>query len=70
MAQVMVIPISRVSGDYGDMVKRQIRAHKFFVDIDHSDNKMEKKVRESQLAQYNYILVRRQLPGLVTNVQP
>jgi histidyl-tRNA synthetase len=38
-------------------VRRQLRAAKLHVDVDLSDRTMQKKVREAQLAQYNYILV-------------
>ena len=39
-------------------MKSMCRKAGFFVDCDLTDKKMQKKVRESQLAQYNYILVR------------
>ncbi|KAK3246693.1 hypothetical protein CYMTET_43779 [Cymbomonas tetramitiformis] len=55
--QVMVVPISEVSADYAKSVKSLIRKAGFHVDCDISDRKMQKKVREAQLAQYNYILV-------------
>lgn len=54
----MVIPISQASREYANEVRRKIRAQHFFVDVDHGDNKMEKKIRDAQLEQYNYILVR------------
>ena len=55
--QVMIIPISQASRAYAEAVRRSVRAAHFFVDCDHGDNKMEKKVRDAQLEQYNYILV-------------
>ena len=55
--QVMIIPISQASRAYAEDVRRSVRAARFFVDCDHGDNKMEKKVRDAQLEQYNYILV-------------
>jgi threonyl-tRNA synthetase len=55
--QVMVIPISEASADYALDVRKALREAHFFVDVDIADNKMQKKVREAQLAQYNYILV-------------
>ena len=57
-AQVMVIPISEASAGYAQEVRRVLRDAHFFVDTDLADSKMQKKVREAQLAQYNYILVR------------
>lgn len=55
--QVMVVPISEQTYDYAQEIRRQIRAKGIHVDADCSDRKMQKKVREAQLAQYNYILV-------------
>ena len=59
--QVMVVPISAVSADYAKEVKAALRSCGFSADIDTADSKMEKKIREAQLEQYNYIVVR--LPG-------
>ena len=57
-AQVMVIPISEGSVGYAQKVRGTLRAAKLHVEVDASDKKMQKKVREAQLAQFNYILVR------------
>lgn len=57
--QVMVIPISKASVPYARSVRAQLRDATLHVDVDDSDKKMQKKVREAQLAQYNYILVGR-----------
>jgi len=38
-------------------VRKACRAGGFHVDCDQTDRKMQKKVREAQLSQYNYILV-------------
>ena len=38
-------------------VRSRLRAAGFHVDIDDSTNTLKKKIREGQLAQYNYILV-------------
>ncbi|GFH25677.1 predicted protein, partial [Haematococcus lacustris] len=55
--QVMVVPISESSYDYAKSLRGAIRKIGLHVDADCSDRKMQKKVREAQLAQYNYILV-------------
>ena len=55
--QVMVVPISEGSNEYGLEVKAACRAAGLHVDVDLIDRKMQKKVREAQVAQYNYILV-------------
>ena len=56
-AQVMVVPISTASAEYAKEVKAKLRKESFSVDVDLVDNKMEKKIREAQLEQYNYIVV-------------
>ena len=56
-----MVPISAVSLEYAREVRRRLRARRIHVDVDSSDRKMQKKVREAQLEQYNYILVRFQL---------
>ena len=55
----MVVPISEASLGYAQDVRRRLRAAHLQADVDASDRKMQKKVREAQLEQYNYILVRR-----------
>eukprot|EP00197_Chlamydomonas_leiostraca_P002015 CAMPEP_0202857222 /NCGR_PEP_ID=MMETSP1391-20130828/251_1 /ASSEMBLY_ACC=CAM_ASM_000867 /TAXON_ID=1034604 /ORGANISM="Chlamydomonas leiostraca, Strain SAG 11-49" /LENGTH=715 /DNA_ID=CAMNT_0049536001 /DNA_START=82 /DNA_END=2229 /DNA_ORIENTATION=+ len=55
--QVMVVPISEPAYEYAREVRATVRALGMHVDADCSDRKMQKKVREAQLAQYNYILV-------------
>lgn len=52
-----MVPISEVSLDYAQQVRSLLRKAKLHVDVDSTDRKMQKKVREAQLAQYNYILV-------------
>ncbi|XP_071736453.1 threonine--tRNA ligase, mitochondrial 1-like [Rutidosis leptorrhynchoides] len=55
--QAIVCPVSDKSQAYGQQVKDQIDGAGYYVDIDTSDRTIQKKVREAQLAQYNYILV-------------
>lgn len=55
--QVMIVPISEASRDYCYEVKRQLRKAGHFAEVDVTDRKMQKKVREAQLDQFNYILV-------------
>ena len=43
--------------DYARQVRKEIRAAGFYVDCDDSGNTLPKKVRNGQLAQYNFILV-------------
>jgi len=55
--QVMIVPISELSLEYAKDVRRRIRKAGHHVEVDASDRKMQKKVREAQLEQFNYILV-------------
>ncbi|KAL0746693.1 hypothetical protein Bca101_028695 [Brassica carinata] len=55
--QAIVCPISKKSEGYALQVKKQIHEAGYHVDADITDRKIDKKVREAQLAQYNYILV-------------
>lgn len=55
--QAMVVPISEASYSYAEEVRKIVRKAGFYVEADCTDRKMQKKVREAQLDQYNYILV-------------
>jgi threonyl-tRNA synthetase len=54
----MVVPISEASLGYAQEVRGALRRARMHADVDTSDRKMQKKVREAQLEQYNYILAR------------
>jgi len=53
----MIVPISQLSLAYAKECLRRLRREGFHADVDSRDQKMQRKVREAQLAQYNYILV-------------
>ncbi|KAJ6318538.1 hypothetical protein OIU76_013983 [Salix suchowensis] len=55
--QAIVCPVSEKSQSYALQVRDQIHEAGYYVDVDTTDRKIQKKVREAQLAQYNYILV-------------
>ncbi|XP_059275370.1 threonine--tRNA ligase, mitochondrial 1-like isoform X2 [Lycium ferocissimum] len=55
--QAMVCPVSDKSQSYGLELREQIHDAGYYVDVDTSDRTIQKKVREAQVAQYNYILV-------------
>ncbi|PSR84853.1 Threonine--tRNA ligase [Actinidia chinensis var. chinensis] len=55
--QAIVCPVSEKSESYALQVKAEIHQAGFYVDVDTTDRTIQKKVREAQLAQYNYILV-------------
>ncbi|KAL2540125.1 Threonine--tRNA ligase [Abeliophyllum distichum] len=55
--QAIICPVSDKSQSYALEVRNRIHDAGFYVDVDTSDRTIQKKVREAQLAQYNYILV-------------
>jgi threonyl-tRNA synthetase len=57
--------------DYAKQVHQQLWDAGFDCDIDQTDHTLQKKVREAQLAQYNFILVigEREVQNKVVNVR-
>ncbi|CAM6092657.1 unnamed protein product [Calypogeia fissa] len=55
--QVIVCPISEKFTEYAARVQTEIHDAGFYVESDLSDRKIAKKIRDAQLAQFNYILV-------------
>ncbi|SOV15732.1 threonine--tRNA ligase [Plasmodium sp. gorilla clade G2] len=55
--QAMVLPVSDKYNDYANYVYETLNNNLFDVDIDLSVNTLNKKIREAQLKQFNYILV-------------
>jgi threonyl-tRNA synthetase len=55
--QCIVVPIDLKYADYACEVQNLVHQAGFYVDVDDSARTLNKKVREAQLAQYNFILV-------------
>ena len=55
--QCIVVPVGPSHIEYAKKVRAQIRAARFYVDCDDSGHTLPKKIRNAQLAQYNFILV-------------
>ncbi|CAB4289846.1 unnamed protein product [Prunus armeniaca] len=55
--QAIVCPVSHTALPYALQVRDQIHQAGYYVDVDTSDKTIQKKVRQAQIAQYNYILV-------------
>jgi len=55
--QAMVVPVSDKYFDYAQTVRDAFNDAGFYTDVDTTDKSLQKKIRESQLAQYNYIFV-------------
>lgn len=55
--QCIIVPVDLKYADYSLEVQQIIHEAGFYVDVDDSQRTLNKKVREAQLAQYNFILV-------------
>lgn len=55
--QVLVIPVMPSANQYVQEVQKALRERGMHADIDITGNKMQKKIRQGQLAQYNFIFV-------------
>ncbi|XP_078431280.1 threonyl-tRNA synthetase [Wolffia australiana] len=55
--QAILCPVTEKLQSYALQVRDQLHAAGYYADADVTDRKLEKKVREAQLAQYNFILV-------------
>lgn len=55
--QAIVLPVADSLLGYANEVCQAIHNAGFYVDVDKTDHKLQKKIREAQLQQYNFILV-------------
>eukprot|EP00300_Choanocystis_sp_HF-7_P004611 c13596_g1_i1.p1 GENE.c13596_g1_i1~~c13596_g1_i1.p1 ORF type:complete len:746 (+),score=211.22 c13596_g1_i1:41-2239(+) len=55
--QIIVVPVAAAFDEYAKHVHAVLHEAKYYVDIDLSSKTFNKKVREGQTAQYNFILV-------------
>lgn len=55
--QCTIVPVDLKFVDYAYEVQQAVHDAGFFVDVDDSSRTLNKKVREAQLSQYNFILV-------------
>nr|QBK88577.1 MAG: threonyl-tRNA synthetase [Mimivirus LCMiAC01] len=55
--QVKIIPIADKYLEYAKKVKDIIHKNKYYVDVNSNNNTLNKKIRNAQKEQYNYILV-------------
>jgi threonyl-tRNA synthetase len=55
--QVCIVPVALKYLDYAREVERALHGGSFFVDIDATHHTLNKKIRDAQLEQYNFILV-------------
>jgi len=55
--QVMVIPVHADWNEYCNTVRKRLHDERFYADVDLSKHTFQKKVRNAQVAQYNFQLV-------------
>ncbi|KAL2268110.1 hypothetical protein VTJ83DRAFT_2956 [Remersonia thermophila] len=55
--QVMVIPVGMGFLGYAKEVATLLKKAKFYADVDSTGNTLQKKIRNAQLAQYNFVFV-------------
>lgn len=55
--QVVVVPVTNSVYGYAEKVRQQLWDAGFFADVDLSDNTLNKKIRNGELAQYNFVFV-------------
>lgn len=55
--QAIVVPVDLKFADYAYEVQQQLHAGGFYVDVDDSSRTLNKKIREAEVQQYNFILV-------------
>ena len=55
--QIMIVPVANKFLEYCNQVKDQLKERHYYVEVDDSDNTMNKKILDAQMHQYNYILV-------------
>lgn len=70
--QAMIIPVAAPFNEYATKVKQQLFEAGFMCDVDVDDSDtMNKKIRNAQLAQYNFIMVvgEKELSGNTVNVR-
>ena len=54
----IIIPISNNLIQYSEKIKNDLSiSGNYFIDIDTSDHTLNKKIREAQISQYNFILI-------------
>jgi len=69
--QVLVIPVAPPFKDYASEVQQKLSAAGLWTDVDNGENTLQKKIRNGELAQYNFILVvgQEELDGKAVNVR-
>ena len=69
--QIQVVPVHAEFNDYAEEVRSKLHDAGFYADVDTSGNTIKKKVRNAQVAQYNFQLVigRNELDNGTVNIR-
>jgi len=71
-ARVLIKPaLDGLQKDYASEVQQKLSAAGLWADVDNGENTLQKKIRNGELAQYNFILVvgQEELDGKAVNVR-
>ena len=55
--QIIIIPISEKFRYYANDVYKELHSKYYYVDVDISDQKLNKKILDAEIARYNIILI-------------
>lgn len=55
--QAIVIPIAKEYDDYAQIVRERLHNEMYYCDVDLSDKRLNKKMRDAEVAHYSYIIV-------------
>ncbi|KAM0755040.1 tars protein [Meredithblackwellia eburnea MCA 4105] len=55
--QIIIVPVAAAHKEYAAKVQKRLFDAGFFVDVDNTDNTLPKKIRNGEIAQYNFIFV-------------
>jgi len=55
--QVLVVPVAAPFQEYASEIANKLSLSGLFADVDNSDNTLNKKIRNGEISQYNFILV-------------
>lgn len=69
--QCLIAPVSEKFADYAKEVQQTLWDAGYYADLDGSDHTLQKKIRDAQIAQYNFILVvgEKEVENKVVNVR-
>ncbi|KFH72648.1 hypothetical protein MVEG_02937 [Podila verticillata NRRL 6337] len=55
--QIQVVPVAAALVPYAKKVRRQFHDASYYLDVDISDNELNKMIRNAEVTQYNFVFV-------------